>query len=1841
MSPIEHHDNDSDPERTAKVTAALGRMRLKLLDLTARNRLLNFKASPGRALPLVHCSPLGICRTLLTNGGVLSVLPIPEPAPSHWLMVSGRLSRPEVRDAAELAGIDPALELGTVTRALGGGQVRALHYSDDLARHCRKLQREAKSALAETGANILYLVFGLLEFPEKNDSDTLLTAPLIVVPVTLDPWQVDPATGHEYFGLRYTGEDLEENLSLREKLRQEYNFDLPAFGEQSGPEAYWDTLARQIERKARWKVQRRVCIALLSFAKMLLERELNPARWPAEAGASILVEHDIVRKVFEGAPPAEDEGGDGLPYHALLHTIDGHALQNLPLIYDADSSQHSALIDVFAGKNLVIEGPPGTGKSQTITNLIAAAIAEGKTVLFVAEKMAALDVVKKRLTGAGLAPFCLELHSNKTHKKFVLSEIEQRLKAKFALPAGLAAQLELLEKKRCELAAYADLLNSVQGNVQDLTVHQVLWRAEKYRQASGDDWLPLQELMVPRAAEVSEEAFSLQRQELAHLVLQFEALGAFGPNHPFWGFDLDVLAPGADLLIERLLASYYPQFQDLRAAIEATTVFLGDSRLTLGSRATTELIRSLVDLAPPETTAWTPELLPLFFTSTDPAGARSEAVLRQLAAQLDTVVNCRRDCAGVLQPDIPADDATAVAAEQVERTLVGLGLLDVLPTRIKTLRQQLLLQADAGRAALQQMKALAGLTTVPFAESTRCLSQLASVFDLATKAPRDLLAYRHSGLQAPGMVARLEAGASEWAALETLKARLKEQLYLDTPVAAAELDGAIVTLREGERWYRVLQPRWHKAIALHRQLDRHKRKLPIAQRLADLEQRRDLGRRQEQWHHDEALRHTLGPFYHSQKPDLSGALRLARWLDLCRDQLTDVGLDPSLIAIAYWDELQLARCAAEVPALASVRAALRTLEGLLAGPLQAAPVVLMALKRQPNWSAQIQLIAESAKALAIALTQLAIWGTPGHSARQILQAVRAHLALPAALAAVAGNAEAQTLLGPHFNGEATIMEPMWAAWTYGQRVHQAALPPAVSQALLAGAASGAWHQLGQDLAAVQRGWDVVSVFAEEMGRYGRFDLPRWVNEPDDRTFPARLVTRTEQARAARETLWPWVQYRQAAHQARERGLTAFVDALEQNAVSPGHLAAVYAYRFYASIAQDIFVMQPTLQRFAGATHDEVRREYRTLDRAVLELRGQECAHRASKARTPPAGQRSTIVGEKTELELIHHMVAHPRSRRTLRQMLSASGQAVQALKPCFLMGPQAVAQFMVPGQLKFDLVVMDEASQLKPEEAIGSIARGQQLVVVGDPKQLPPTSFFDKLSSGSDDDELQQAAITDAESILDVCIGHFRPVRTLRWHYRSRHESLIAFSNHEFYDSRLIVFPSPYGRSTELGLHYQYVPDATYETQLNRVEAARVVDAALEHMQRQPNASLGLVTLNLRQRDLVEEMLEARCRNFPAAQAFRQRWEEENLGLFVKNLEAVQGDERDVIFISTTFGPTPNTQVVRQNFGPIGRQTGWRRLNVLFTRARHSTRVFSSMLPEHIVIDGSTPRGTRALREFLEYARSGVLAVVGPTGQEPDSDFEVAVADVVKHAGYEVVPQLGVAGFRLDMAVKHPRYPGAYLAAVECDGASYHTGVSVRDRDRIRQEILEGLGWKNRIWRIWSTEWFRNPRGETQKLLAFLATLQDQPLPEGLVASSEGDGAPAVPVFDLPPTPGAPGPAMPPACTVTSPATPPTRPATQQLVPEVELVTDDNDLEVEVGDTVTYASAENADDEKTVCITKDLTDLEQGFLAERAPLAQALLGAVVQDEVVLRVPGRPTRRFIIKKKVRRAMAEAT
>ncbi len=471
------------------------------------------------------------------------------------------------------------------------------------------------------------------------------------------------------------------------------------------------------------------------------------------------------------------------------------------------------------------------------------------------------------------------------------------------------------------------------------------------------------------------------------------------------------------------------------------------------------------------------------------------------------------------------------------------------------------------------------------------------------------------------------------------------------------------------------------------------------------------------------------------------------------------------------------------------------------------------------------------------------------------------------------------------------------------------------------------------------------------------------------------------------------------------------------------------------------------------------------------------------------------------------------------------------IKPCFMMSPLSVAQFVPAGLPHFDLVIMDEASQLRTEDVVGSLLRGRQAVIVGDPHQLPPTNFFafsNQDGAPDEDEEGDGGQGLDQESVLDLALKTFRPARRLKWHYRSRHQSLIAYSNHEFYDRELIIFPSPYDRHPEYG--FEVVPlSGIYEKRRNLKEAEQLVQAAARHMTERPNRSLGIVTMNQEQKELIRDLLDSRAKSDPIMQAFLERWEgsSERERFFVKNLENVQGDERDEIFVSTVYGKDEKGNFF-QRFGPINGPMGHRRLNVLFTRAKCKVTVFTSLEPDWIVVDGQSSRGLRAFQGFLRYAKTGELPTpVASVHGGTDSPFEDFVVSALRSHGFDVETQVGVAGYFIDIAIRDPRRPGRFVIGIECDGKTYHSGRSARDRDRLRQENLERLGWH--LYRIWSTDWFSSPKRETEKLIDVI---------RAKIASPNGDDSSPTPVGNhnqsapqersVPPASPPPAPAPPP-----------------------------------------------------------------------------------------------------------------
>lgn len=1813
------------------IQEALSQLRTRLLDLTGRNRLINFKHSPGKSLQFIQSDVEGVARRLTSDSiNKVTIAALPEPNHTEWVKRNGRLVKPEPKDHAVAVGLSTSVELErsvlkTPSLARAGSssntQLQTLFFAEDLGLSCRKLERESRLAIEETGANMLYLVLGFLEYQDAPNGEKLYQAPLLSLPVTLTR-----KDGGQFsvFYLNSTGEELADNLSLREKLYRDFGVNLPDYdAEEDGSiEWYLDAVAEVAKKFPNWRVRRMMTLTLLSFSNMLMVRDLDPAQWALNAQdgqlESGLLSNPLVQQVFSGKPDSSSN------QYAGEYNIDEHSKGDLPLIYDADSSQHSALIDVLEGKNRVIEGPPGTGKSQTITNLIAAAMQAGKTVLFVAEKLAALEVVKSRLTQAGLDAFVLELHSNKTNKKRIIENLESRVNLRMPHAAGLQSLVEQQANKRAELKAYMELMKQPTG-AMGITLHQVMWRAERHRMRCTEFSAQIESLIYETASSTGAAPYQHLVDQLHYLSEQFLLIGHYGSEHAFWGLFAEELKPGDELQVRNILTPFAAKFAAFEKACAEAETFLGGANLNMSAKSAELLLNVLSELVPANPAEIDFALLPALFNEHDPNGQEGLVTIHELQALQEALAGSETLLALHLVSSTPVTAATAAQAQSVLIRLRELGVVEQSSAALQASESQIRGYFESVQQAHEHLENVAKSFSLAYDGQRASVQHIQLLTAAAGAAPLEQLHLRHEGLRVPSCVDVLKKSQERLEHIQRARTDLQSLFYMDMLPSHDAMRQAILTLREGATWFRIFQAPWRSAVRLHRTLQKDKTKKTARQRLNDLERLVVHGEENKAWLSNPALLAAAGPYFSGEQTPLIGLLACAQWAQQTALALEDSGLVPKMLEPFTVERSKLMQVLQQRGPVAASVGTLNDFEQAVKRVLSASQRTVLKQFETTHWPTFVEHAKVVADEFQNAHRLLDALVKVNTSAQVGLQAVVQSSHIPTQLTALEHHVAGKALFGSRYAGRHTALVRALAAHTFGRQIKKVALPSAIEHVLLSERSLENHEQLEGFTKAIDAGWQAAAEFHQAIEKCGRFEPAQWV-DPTNKSasqYAQELNRKTSEALLNMVQLLPWAQYLGARKTAVAAGLQAFVLGLENEAIPTDSLTQAFGYRFYASVAHGAFRSHASLRQFSGVRHSAVRHEYAALDKEIIQLRGRQIAHDCIRQSNPPSGTHSAKVDDKTEMKLLEHLIPQQRPRVTVRKMLKRAGKAIQELKPCFMMGPQAVAQFLEPGHLHFDIVVMDEASQLRPEEAIGAIARGTQLVVVGDPKQLPPTSFFARMAAQNDDGVVQMAT-TDAESILDVCISHFQPVRTLRWHYRSQHESLIAFSNHHFYHGNLVVFPSPYPKSKTLGLRYHHVENGVYENQMNQVEASRVVDAAVEHILQRPDSSLGIVTLNVKQRELIAELLEARLRTVPQAAEFKEKWDSVGMGLFIKNLENVQGDERDCIMISTTFGKSAGASVVRQNFGPISRQGGWRRLNVLFTRARKSIAVFSSMRAEDILVDSKTPEGTQALRNYLEYARTGVLPIERETGLPPDSDFEIAVMDMLKAKGYEVTPQLGVAGFRIDLAVKHPKHLSGYLAAIECDGAAYHSGVSVRDRDRIRQEILESLGWRGRIWRIWSTDWFRNPVAETDRLLQFLLNLSNSPVPDAYLESQTPDIVYAVePPVSLPPQSNLPA----------------------QLVPKEEqlkiIFSDDEILEIQVGDLVTYALVDAVNEVIRVKLTRNRTDPTLGLLSASTPLGATLLGACVGDVVVLRVPGTTTQSFLIKHIQRPSLEIAT
>ncbi|MEP4076992.1 DUF4011 domain-containing protein [Haloferula sp.] len=1687
-----------DPEPTIEVREALAQLRKKLLDLTAHNPLISFKhAKNGRYIRLVDELPDNITEQLLENKK-LTFEPVKEPTEEEveeWVAEGGALKKqnrkdlPAVEEWAEKCGVLADFDLPVESDDRGARRfvdkkLQTLHYPSVLESRVSNLYRLSKTMVEETGTNLLHLTFGFMEWYEAGASEKAHFAPLYTIPVALEKGSIDRKTNTYQYTLRIREDEVQFNASIAERLVDDYDFVLPELDAEKMPEEYLSEIEDAISRRfPRWKVHRWGTLSMLNFSRLLMYRDLDPDNWPA--GHS-LADHPLVNAVINSSEGDEGES-DQAPVQTSSkgeHSIDDveDVYDEFPLVDVADSSQHSALIDAIRGKNLVIQGPPGTGKSQTITNLIAAALSKGMSVLFVSEKLAALDVVKHRMEKLGLGEFCLELHSHNSKKIGVVESFKRRLESKFPESRQLDFHAVRHGKLSGELNDHAKRVNHPWKQT-GLTVGEVLVRCARYLAELKGDWADLRiegmkgDSWTPGAHQetlVEFEAYGEQLERIASELGDGRGL----EQHPWRAVQAKDLDGSSILQIMELLRKWENALAQL---CEALSAFPGGEGI-LGVDDNAEEIQRIsaaITTMPPEDGMEDWKHLGEIF-----GGG-----LDELDAVLSKVDELSQRCASLGSLSLPE----VIASEDLSDLKVSIGALigsgvdsttrlDLLGEFRRTVDEALAL-VNRWAERYSEFHDYAEGKIPPFLNpeglSLDGMGQLEDVIEMNQHLSAGDLEFRNAEL----LPLKLKEDA------DILRNRIKvlrgernsQEEVFDLKAVKEGLDLAKLkkVLSETSFVKRLIRSDYRAAKKAVRATmhdpkgswDPNTISSMLGELDAFLKLERDFGAEEKWakalglvfngidtdverfdrlvlWHSELETRFSKGDERLFSDPELTEA---GRWLLEADEKLVvglqrfeETGLSGDLKNLrALFFQIVTAYGHTKTPNLTK-----------LSNPTNRWRLVLDYLKDAlPGLVARISAFGSvPPMTLEDASTRLDEY----EGIRVVWKRELARLAIVNARC-FEGRLSDSPLPTQDLRAAVAVTRK-WCRWVEEEQN----LQTLVSKIL-----SGGSTQFISDL----RKWldPSLILFRHEQDTRGAFeafvslDGKAWSREESYSEFGERLA----EAGDSEELLPTYLTFLRLRGILVGRGFAAACAHAEEHGLSEESVRSVYEYLVNASIAGEIFKEDEYLRRFDGTLHSRKLADFKNCDHDLQTETRIRTARHASQ-REVPHGTRGARVSEHTELALIRHEVEKQKRHVPLRQLIRRAGKAALALKPCFMMGPRSVAQYLAPGAIDFDLLVIDEASQMRPADALGAVARCKQLVVVGDSKQLAPTSFFDRISSSDEDDEDQFEA-TVSESILDAVAPVFAR-RQLRWHYRSRHPSLIAFSNRQFYDNRLMLFPSPHFSGEALGIRFEYLRDGVFEGGVNTVEAQAVAARVVELILKNRTVSLGVATMNAKQRDTIERLLEEEAKDDVI---FAEAMEENRLEdepLFIKNLENVQGDEREIMIISCTYGRTELGGRVMQRFGPINSAEGGRRLNVLFTRSRTRMEIFSSMLPSDIVIAEKSSEGVRALRGMLRYAETGVIEGATSSGREPDSDFEVAVARLLEFHGYEVECQIGVAGFFIDLAVKHPHREGEYILGIECDGAAYHSSKSARDRDRIRQEILEGMGWT--IERIWSTDWF-------------------------------------------------------------------------------------------------------------------------------------------------------------------------
>ncbi len=1631
----------------------------QLLDLGKRNKMINYRETKRSTLKLIEPAFEDLFQRLAINEETLT------------------FQRSVDRETdIRVFSILSLLENLSSPLPVTIGDIKAEGSILERQKTLKNIRSKSRLSMEEQGTNILYLSFGFIEWRDgKGASTQWIKSPLILVPAVLALEALNSP-----YTLSKHEDDIVVNPTLQYYLKTEYGIDLPNFDADKDTLSDYLESLEEIADQRGWRILKEVSLGLLSFLKISMYNDLmRNEDW--------IKSNPVIRAMSGDADEVND-----IPENLRTFDLDSIRTQDCYQVMSADSSQQDAILYSKHNISFVMQGPPGTGKSQTITNIIAEALADGKKVLFVSEKMAALQVVYRRLQDAHLADFCLPLHSYKANKKEILEQIGANLSLKQTRVKDSALNdLEELLAIRQELNQYATELHQLNPEL-NISCYEVYSKLEDVNDA------PSVTYAIDAPLAVTQAQLQAYLNKLKDYSLAIQRINYEIHNNPWDG--LKSRSTGYEYT-EKM----QQELTSLRDAMDAVFRFISDikecpdliSVLSYTSLFTmVKTMRSICELPTvPDTWLETGKFQII----------RAEA--EDLKAKYERLFALENSISGIFVPEIYdydyndwKDKLLAMANSFVGMPFIKNTNSDFFVDNHASLHEMF---TDIREQLVQVIFAFDSMCSLLGYNGTVNMNNRQNIAAVLTAIRgNSIIPSQWFGSD----IAKYKALVLEAKAKASELSEIKNRILADWESDVLRLDYAPMLLRyktEYTSFFKIFKSQYKHDKKQIQALSK-----TVIKKLSD-EVASSLLLGLKEYHEQVAwfesnsasLADALSIYYNGVESNWDDALNAIDVIEKLKalpsacitENLKKIVSQDHSKQIATLDEL----LSASMTAFAKIQDVISS-GAIELGIDEADFNGKTAIEQIDIYLTELNRVADETALLAPYLVNAEVQVSAIYRA---IENLNEHTRLSESLITCRNFCEQH--FGDLYADRKTDWDNILMLLRQTENIIQMEMYEELKPIINIEASRKKELKCISD--------EVSNLLGKAKGHFEWISAQFTTDSFSQTTKLTELYSRTQKCLAAMHMLGGWIDYQEAKDDCCANGLEDFISKIETEKYY-SEIERIFLKGFYHMWLGAVCDKSASVRRFRRNTQDERIKKFIELD--DLQLLIAQMRIREKLIENLPSNHQ--LLKATDEVAILKKELSKKRNIMPLRKLFKQIPNLLLKLKPCLMMSPLSVSYFLETEAYHFDLVIFDEASQIFPEDAIGAIFRGSQVVIAGDSKQLPPTNFFAASTNNFDGDYDISGEEDFSEVISDSILeesASVLPNRTLLWHYRSKHENLIAFSNREIYKNNLITFPNSVTKIPDMGVEYIHVENGYYEgggKNCNIREAQKCVMLVLDHIQRHPDRSLGIIAFSEKQQTAIENaIIDFRERN-PKYEWFFDESKDEPF--FVKNLENVQGDERDTIIFSICYAKD-RTGKMYMRFGPLGHEGGERRLNVAITRAKCNVKLVGSILSSDIDLSRTNSEGVRMLRSYIEFARQGTSALKPAEDDEAfelKDDFCKVIADFLRKHGYSLETEIGCSDYKIDIAVVNPNVEGEYIAGIECDGLSYVHAKTARDRDHLRRTILQNMGWN--LYRVWSTEWMRNPTAEGEALLAFLRSVvgKDGKVRHAMKNSNDGSAGVAI-----------------------------------------------------------------------------------------------------------------------------------